>query len=278
MQRRAGGAVFAHSPRDGNLVLVALAGVALLALSVLGWPTAAPGPLVALWLAQVLLLCTNYQCVAHNFVHNEFFRARWANAAMSMLNSVALGFPQSIFREHHFNHHRYNNQAPSAGADGDLSSLYRYSGQPGEPEPFLRYVLLSPLRADVLRYARAAVAGGHATRLLLDTLAVAAVTAALAWHSPAYFALYYLPLLYFGHVVTYAEGYFEHNHAVPGDRMRNAVSCYSRWYNFIWFNNGYHQEHHCYPGVHWTKIAPLRGRMLPESQRRVVAHAHWVNF
>jgi fatty acid desaturase len=269
---------FAHSPRDGNLVAVALAGVALLALSVLWWPTARPAALAVLWLAQVLLLCTNYQCVAHNFVHNEFFRAGGLNTAMSMLNSVALGFPQTVFREHHFNHHRFNNSAPTAGVEGDLSSLYRYSSVAGQPEPFLRYVLLSPLRADVLRYARAAIANGRGRRLAADTAAVLATMATITWLAPAYFVAYYVPLVYFGHVVTYAEGYFEHHRAVPGDRLRNAVSCYSGWYNFIWFNNGFHQEHHCFPGVHWTEIARLRDRMLPESERRVVPHTHWVNF
>ena len=209
---------------------------------------------------------------------NEFFGPRWANALMSMLNSVALCFPQSVFREHHFNHHRYNNQAPADGQEGDLSSLQRFSRVPGQPEALWRYALLSPLRADVLRYARAAFTAGRGRQVVLDSVAVVSVMAALAWWMPAYFVVYYLPLLYFGHVVTYTEGYFEHHRAVPGDRQRNAVSCYSRWYNFIWFNNGYHQEHHCYPGVHWTRIAAMRERMLPEPERRVVPHAHWVNF
>jgi fatty acid desaturase len=211
-------------------------------------------------------------------VHNEFFSWRWANHAMSMLNSIALCFPQSVFREHHLNHHRYNNQPPRPGQKGDLSSLYRYSRHPGEPEPFLRYALLSPLRADVLRYAQAAWRGGQRGRLVMDTVTVAAVMVFFAWQLPEYVVLYYLPLMYFGHAVTYAEGYFEHNRAVPGDRYRNAVSCYSGWYNFIWFNNGYHQEHHCYPALHWTRIAGMRARMVPEDQRRVVPHTHWVNF
>lgn len=269
---------FAFSWRDSQLVLVALVGISLLALSVWAWDKKAWTVLAVLWIAQVLLLCTNYQCVAHNFVHNEFFRCRWANTALSMLNSIAIGFPQTIFSEHHLNHHRYNNRAPSPGEKGDLSSLERYSRTPGMPEPLLRYALLSPLRADVLRYARVAIARGRGARLTADTISVLGAAVWLAAVHPRYFMLYYLPLLYFGHVVTYAQGYLEHHRAIPGDRLRNAVSCYSPWYNFIWFNNGYHQEHHCYPGVHWTHIVEMRARMLPEHERRVVRHTHWVNF
>jgi hypothetical protein len=30
--------------------------------------------------------------------------------------------------------------------------------------------------------------------------------------------------------------------------------------------------------MHWTAVPALRERMLPETERRVVPHAHWVNF
>src|SRR5262245_4736042 len=84
------GRLFAYSASDVYLVLVAVFGVGWLALSAIAWTRSSPPLLAVLWLCQVLLLCTNYQCVAHNFVHNEFFSSRCANHAMSMLNSVAL--------------------------------------------------------------------------------------------------------------------------------------------------------------------------------------------
>lgn len=271
--------IFTTSAADAWLVAVTAFGIALhvLALDVVPvWPVWAD---VLLFLFMCFVICTNYQCVAHNFVHNEFFAAPAANTAFSVTNTLALGFPQTIFHQHHLNHHRFNN-APFAkdGSLGDLSSLQRYSAEPGQDEPFLRYCLLSPLRADILTYARAGVRRRMGPRLALEIAALAALWIVLALHSWTYLLFFYVPLVYVGHVMTYAEGYFEHHKTMPGDKMRNAVSSYGRFYNVIWFNNGFHQEHHCYPQVHWTRIPDYRDRMLPDDDRRVVPFAHWTNF
>lgn len=65
---------------------------------------------------------------------------------------------------------------------------------------------------------------------------------------------------------------------VPGDRRTDSVSSYGWFYNLIWFNNGYHQEHHYRPQTHWTRVKALRANMLPDEQRRVVRGAHWFNL
>jgi fatty acid desaturase len=272
--------LLAHAPQDLALVAVAIAGAAMLPVALLAWREGETIALVCLFVVQAAIICTNYQCVSHNFVHNEFFASTWLNTAFSMLNSVALGFPQTVFKQHHLNHHRYNN-APYARdgvSPGDLSSLHRYSKTPGGTEGFLRYSLLSPLRADIPTYVRHALRRRDGLRLALDCAALLGVMAALAFASASFFLFFYLPLIFFGHVLTYAEGYFEHNKGVPGDPRRNAVSCYGRAYNILWFNNGYHQEHHCFPHIHWTEIPSVRNLMLPELDRRVVRGAHWVNF
>jgi fatty acid desaturase len=271
--------LFAHSRSDVWLVAVSALGLALLAFAyvvVPSWPWPAT---LALLIAMSFLVCTNYQCVAHNFVHNEFFSSRWLNVAFSVVNSLALGFSETVFREHHINHHRFNN-APFArdGSLGDLSSLQRYSPEPGKDEPFLRYILLSPLRADIPAYVRSGVRRGFGARLALEFAALALLWAFFLVTDWRFALGFYLPLAYVGHVLTYAEGYFEHHKTVLGDKMRNSVSSYGRFYNWLWFNNGYHQEHHCYPTAHWTEIPAYRDRMLPESERRVVPFAHWVNF
>ena len=35
-------------------------------------------------------------------------------------------------------------------------------------------------------------------------------------------------------------------------------------YNFLWFNNGYHQEHHWDPKNHWTRMRELHERFRPQ--------------
>src|SRR5262249_31384632 len=55
----------------------------------------------------------------------------------------------------------------------------------------------------------------------------------------------------------------EHYGAQPGNAFANSVSSYNRWYNFLWFNNGYHQEHHWDPKVHWTRMRLLHEQIQP---------------
>src|SRR5205814_9568723 len=78
-----------------------------------------------------------------------------------------------------------------------------------------------------------------------------------------------LPAAYYlGWVLSYAQGYWEHYDAKPGDHYANSVSSYHRLYNLLWFNNGYHQEHHWDPKHHWTRMHQLHEQLRP----RLVEH------
>ena len=45
------------------------------------------------------------------------------------------------------------------------------------------------------------------------------------------------------------------------------MSSYHRLYNLLWFNNGYHQEHHWDPKWHWTQMPQLHERIKGEMER-----------
>ena len=104
--------VFAHSRLDGLLVLVALGQFALLVYAVGSFGAVPWGVSAVLGLVSAFLTCTNFQCVAHNFLHNPFFTSRRLNAAFGVFNSLLVGGPQALYRLHHLNHHRYNNDLP----------------------------------------------------------------------------------------------------------------------------------------------------------------------
>lgn len=114
--------------------------------------------------------------------------------------------------------------------------------------------------------------------VVLETVALAAFIVILYALNSKGFLFLFLPVWYLGHCSAQAENYLEHHGAIPGSRFTDSVSCYNALYNLIWFNNGYHQEHHYKPQIHWTKIPEVTSMLPPVLERRVVRGAHWFNF
>jgi hypothetical protein len=69
---------------------------------------------------------------------------------------------------------------------------------------------------------------------------------AMAAVAPRYFWTTYLPGIALGLCLCLLHGHFEH--------ARGTTSHYGRLYNVLFFNDGYHVEHHERPGVHWSRL------------------------
>jgi fatty acid desaturase len=258
--------LFRYSSRDALLALstvgiVGLLFTTLLYFDTLSWWILGPAFVVIAW-----SYCWNLQCIAHNFIHNPFFRPPFLNQAFSVLNTLALGVPQIIYHHYHLNHHWGDNDAK--GPDGttrDWSSIYRH-GKGDQPEAFWKYCLVSFFRVElgpvvrvVFRHGR-----GHVLLLLVETTVLAAFWITMALVNWRYLVLFYLPSYYLGWMLSYAEGYLEHFGCKPGNIFANSVSSYHTLYNLLWFNNGYHQEHHWDPKCHWTQMKELHERIKPQ--------------
>jgi fatty acid desaturase len=90
----------------------------------------------------------NINGVAHNHIHNPFFRARILNRLFSIMESVTLGISQTFYKHVHHRHHMGNSDRPDEhGNTHDWISIYRH-GHNGEAEHPLRYIFLSFLRED----------------------------------------------------------------------------------------------------------------------------------
>lgn len=145
----------------------------------------------------------NANTVAHNFIHQPFFRTPALNRLYSCILSATLGFPQTIWRQRHLAHH---------------------AGRPVRLQP-------TPLLACELV-------------VVLATWSVAAAVA------PTAFLVVYLPGWAIGLGLCALQGHYEH--------ARGTTSHYSRLYNLLFFNDGYHAEHHRQPGLHWTLLSRTR--------------------
>lgn len=205
---RASARVFQHSARDGWLFGAALAmGVGLAASVPLvvhgGVKTAA---VVASLVGFAIVWGSN--TVSHNHLHNPIFARTAYNRAFSVVLSVVLGVPQTVWRARHLWHHA------------------------GEPKA------RKPLRPGALGW--------------IEIGLVAATWIALAALAPRFFFLAYAPGYLLGMGLCRLQGRYEHTNGLRG------TSHYGALHNALWFNDGYHVEHHARPRAHWTRLPALR--------------------
>jgi hypothetical protein len=82
--------------------------------------------------------------------------------------------------------------------------------------------------------------------LAFEMTLVAALWGALAAKAPGFLVSVYLPGFLIGLFLCWVQGHFEHR--------RGTTSHYGRIYNFLFFNDGYHVEHHARPLEHWRRL------------------------
>lgn len=83
-------------------------------------------------------------------------------------------------------------------------------------------------------------------QLAMETFGLLALWSLLASSFPQLFLTACLPGCFLGLCLCWLQGHFEH--------ARGTTSHYGRLYNFLFFNDGYHVEHHARPGVHWHEL------------------------
>src|SRR5213592_660279 len=164
----------------------------------------------------------------------------------------------------------------------DWLSIYRH-GHDGEPEGPWKYVFLSFFRDDVGAIRKELRKRGN-DDVFWGNLELAAFATALFvmflfnWR---YVIFYFLPFWYLGHCFSYLNGYYRHYGANPDKPIAWGVSSYGKIYNWLFFYNGYHAEHHFRPKVHWTKMEKFRRKIVDLQKQegvRTIKRAHMLGF
>jgi fatty acid desaturase len=268
MSQHKGGILFAHSTRD---LFPALCGVLHFAwpiLMFLAFPVAPWWTLILMGLVYSVFISWNINSICHNFVHNPFFKSNILNRLFSFMQSIALGFSQTCYDCVHNRHHQGNSDKQDEDGDTiDWASIYRH-GDMGEAENVWSYTFLSYIRDDpklILKelYKRRRREAYWGTAEIVCFMGWFLLGFILNWK----FMLFFLPFYYFGHCLSYLNGYYMHYGANPDRPLAWGVSSYNKFYNWMWFNNGFHAEHHFRPQIHWTKM-PEFHELIKEEQRR----------
>ncbi len=273
---------FAHSTWDALPIMAGLAHLAyivgvFLAFDYLPW-----WGIVLAGLGYAYLIAWNINSVSHNFIHNVYFKAPWLNRAYSLVLSLCMAFSQVMYDWVHTRHHIGNmDRIGENGTTIDPISIYRH-GRNGEAENVWAYTFKSYLRDDPVGIWRAINAKNPAdARFALVELGVVVGLTVLVGILNWRFVVCMLPFYYLGHSISSLNGFYEHYRGNPDKPIAWGVSCYGRFYNWTWLNNGYHAEHHFRPRMHWTQMGRFH-REIAERQRearvRVIKWPHYLGF
>ena len=283
--------VFAHTRWDALPMLAGLFHLAYLLAMYFLFPYTPLWIMLIMGFVYALMINANVNGVSHNFIHNPFFRSHLLNRIFAVIESVACCFSQTYYDVVHLQHHKGNADRPDeSGQTVDWISIYKH-GHDGEPESAWAYTFMSFLRDDMgairrelRKRGRHEVIWGNielaCTGLTLFTMAIIVPTQPIHFINWK-FMLYFLPFFYLGHCFSYLNGYFRHYGANPDKPIAWGVSSYGKIYNWLFFYNGYHAEHHFRPKVHWTKMEEYR-KSIEEIQKRegvrTISHAHMLGF
>lgn len=265
--------VFAHTRLDAVPMIAGLLHLVYGVTMFLAFHSRAPvWLLVAMGAVYAVSISWNINSVAHSFLHHHYFTAPVLNRLFSMTQTVVLGTPQLLIEEVHLRHHRGNSDRRVDGTTVDWLSIYRH-GRDGEPENPWTYVFSGFFRSDPILITkeimlRNKTCGWWAVVELGLVTTTVAVTLVLDWR---FVVFMWLPAYYLGHSLTNLNGYYEHFDANPDMPIAWGVSTYGRIYNTVWFNNGYHAEHHFRPNTHWTRLRSLH-RSIADQQLEAGVH------
>lgn len=92
--------------------------------------------------------------------------------------------------------------------------------------------------------ARASISYSHL--LAAEVILVLLLWGSLIAGAPQMMLTVYLPGFLGGLFLCYLQGHYEH--------ATGTISHYGRFYNWLFFNDGYHCEHHHRPGAHWKDL------------------------
>lgn len=241
------------------------------------------------WYANVLLglvyavsISWNINGISHNFIHNAYFKSEFLNRLFSLIESVTMVFSQTFYDAVHKRHHIGNSDRPDANGNTiDWLSIYRY-GSNGEPENVWAYTFKSYFRddpAEIYREIKKRNPGlaRFGVFEIICSILLVLVGFVMNWK----FMLFMVPFYYLGHCLSSLNGWYEHWRGNPDLPIAWGVSSYSKLYNLIWFNNGYHAEHHYRPKHHWTKMHELHLQIADKQKEagvHVITWSHGLGF
>ncbi|BGP19565.1 hypothetical protein JCM10213_000165 [Rhodosporidiobolus nylandii] len=204
----------------------------------------------------------------HEITHNLAFRGVKANRAFAILANLPIGVPFAMmFKKYHIEHHKHLGED---GMDTDIPSrleLLTLRTVLGKTFFCTFQIFFYALRPGFIRYQAPTrwIAANLVTQLTFDAL----VVRYLGWSS----MLYFLLSSHMAGSLHPCAGHFIAEHYLFDGHDQETWSYYGPL-NILAYNVGYHNEHHDFPSVPWTRLPALR-KLASEFYDPLPSHKSW---
>lgn len=209
----------------------------------------------------------------HEYTHNVVFRKAHANRLGSIFANIAIVFPAAIgFRNHHLLHHKYLG-IPGLDADIPMPIEVRWVGNsPWRKTLWLGMywavqALLRPTTVKAIRTIDVWVG--------FNAVAMAAAMAPIIWFFGWWPVAYLFLSTVFSLGVHPVGARWIQEHYV----FKEGQETYSYYgpLNKLSFNMGYHNEHHDFPQLPWSRLPAVRAA-APEFYDHLYHHRSWTRL
>lgn len=193
----------------------------------------------------------------HEVTHNLAFREPWRNRVLAVVANLPVLVPFAHgFKTHHAVHH---GQLGRRGVDPDVPTDWeaRFTGVPHTKLLWVAGQLLAYAARPVYLAPSAVPANRW---FLFNLVACLAFDAVIVWAWGWRPVLYLLGGLAFAGSFHPVAGHFisEHYCPVADDKDQPETFSYYGPLNRIAWNVGYHNEHHDFPSIPWSRLPELR--------------------
>ncbi|KAG8784522.1 hypothetical protein FRC15_003116 [Serendipita sp. 397] len=211
----------------------------------------------------------------HEITHNLAFKGIKANKFLAMFANLPIGIPYSVtFKKYHLEHHK---QLGVDGVDTDLPTrieLLLLNNVAGKTFFCTFQILFYALRPGLVRAQKPT--GWHAVNIGIQ-LVFDAVLVQLGGWKPL---IYLIMSSFFAGSLHPCAGHFIAEHYL-WDGLEQETYSYYGPLNILAYNVGYHNEHHDFPSIPWTRLPALRA-LAPEFYDTIPSHPSWpmviINF
>lgn len=181
---------------------------------------------------------------------------------LGVLKSWMMGLPFHYYLMSHWNHHKHNNSIL------DFTSTWKKQPSGIVPHNVVFYSLFWPFSSSISLpdQIKQGVKEGYCNKKVLKRMVLELITNAvffawLGWISWIWLAGYFF-MVYVGWVLIALQNFGQHLPQVYG--LPKANSFFNKTYNWIFVNNGLHEEHHEVPAKKYWELTPNPQNSLSE--------------